>query len=706
MWRYLVAAALVLGSAATLISMLSVRASEYLEGTVQLERLRGQTDRLNALEWRAIAIGSVSDSLYRDIDDARTRAFAAMEAVETVSPDVEYREVGAAFDVYIDLVDDELVLLGERRWDDARVLDEAQVDPSFRRLTASVDRLGAALHGKAATMARWSRVGSWTTFFGAFLVLAFLLRALVRAQRHAERYATEHRMAHEGEERMRVLLRNASDAVFLLDADGRIDGSLAGEGWGRQENGAAFDERIEASDRARVAESIGRARTQPSSRASFQARFLGGEDEPKRVEATVSNHLDDPRIGALVVVCRDVSEREVLAQRLERARRLEALGTLAGGVAHDFNNLLTAIVAYADLLSTAKEPRPELAREIGRAARHGSELTHQLLLFGRGSDTRRSVSDVNEVILRMASLLRTAVGEGVQLDVRLCEAPAPVSLPESGVKQILMNLAVNARDAMDGRGELRIHTSIVEPSSLPQDETVAIRATPHLRFQMEDTGSGMSAQVIERAFDPFFTTKSVGEGTGLGLSTVFGMVKAARGRVEVSSTEGRGTQVEILLPLSEAEADTKSSSEPMTVDIRPVEVLLVEDSAPVRKSIVGLLTAHGHEVIEAENADAALSILHSGRTFDLMLSDVVMPGRYGGAELASEVRRRRPETPIVLMSGFSRDELTDSKLMSDVTLLPKPFTWNELAVAMLEQLRRREPGSSDTEVWSSSKQIP
>ena len=364
------------------------------------------------------------------------------------------------------------------------------------------------------------------------------------------------------------------------------------------------------------------------------------------------------------------AESEQLREQLERSQRLNGLGQLAGGVAHDFNNLLAVIGGYARLLDRRLDDRPELradVREIVTAAQRGAELTRQMLVFSRGSQRETEAGDINRAIDGSETLLRRAAGEQVHLRLTLADDAPPVALGRGRIEQILLNLTINARDAMPAGGSLTIGTETHDGG---------------VRLTVADTGEGMSADVAAHAFDPFFTTKGEGKGTGLGLSVVYGIVERSGGSIELQTALGAGTRFEIQLPAAPAFVAEEPVLAGETGSLRGVTVLVVDDQDGVRTLATHILEAHDARVIGVSDARAALdAIAEHEDAVDVVLTDIIMPGM-SGIDLARHLRSERPALPLVYFSGHGGDvELPD-----DGPLVHKPFTPEELAAAVADVL--------------------
>ena len=392
-----------------------------------------------------------------------------------------------------------------------------------------------------------------------------------------------------------------------------------------------------------------------------------------------------------LVVERD-EERAMMEAQLQQAQRLESVGQLAGGVAHDFNNLLAGIMNYAGLVSASLQTEMKrrglcddevfmtLASDVGEitdVAKRAAALTRQLLTFSRRTVVRPEVLDLNSVVTDLEKLLRTTIGENVPLRTVFAENLPLVKADRGQIDQVFMNLAVNARDAMPAGGNLEIETVAFEVDDR-NAQVHGMKPGTYVRLTVSDTGTGMSAEVAARSFEPFFTTK--GEGSGLGLATVYGIVKQAGGKVAIDSKLGTGTTVRVDLPASsDPRSERRDGNLGVHLSGRGETVLIVEDEGIVREPARRLLSMNGYTVLVAANADAALAIVvDHPATIDLLLTDVVMPGR-SGKELALDVLNQRPTTKVLFMSGYSHDAIAPQGLLADgVRLLEKPFSSEDL----------------------------
>jgi signal transduction histidine kinase len=383
---------------------------------------------------------------------------------------------------------------------------------------------------------------------------------------------------------------------------------------------------------------------------------------------------------------------------LRQVQKVEAIGRLAGGVAHDFNNLLTVISGYGDLLLTrlpAGAPMRHEIDEILKAARRAAALTRQLLAFSRRQILEPKVLDLNAVVEESVKMLRRLIGEDVDLRI----APAPdlghIKADPGQLEQVIMNLAVNARDAMPGGGKLTIETRNVELDAAYAGAHVAVRPGAYVLLAVSDSGTGMDREIMAQIFEPFFTTKGPGKGTGLGLSTVYGIVKQSGGNIWVYSEPGQGTTFKIYLPrVDEAIERPVREREAPTVPRGSETVLVAEDEAELRELVRVILQAHGYTVLAAADGPTAIEICRRHRErIDLMLSDVVMP-QMSGRELAVRLAAVRPHMKVIFMSGYTSDAIVHHGVLDPGTaFIQKPFTPDGLARKVREVLDAPTSGS-------------
>jgi two-component system, cell cycle sensor histidine kinase and response regulator CckA len=517
-----------------------------------------------------------------------------------------------------------------------------------------------------------------------------------RTIRHALALSGEERQRRQAEsalraneERFRALVENSSDALMLVDAEGRVTyitpsstrqiGRAAADVVGR----SIFDF-LHPDDREALGSAMADAAARPGGAVGTEIRVQHADGDMHDMEAIVVNRLEDPSVRAIVVTARDVTERRRLEEQLRHAQKMEAIGQLAGGIAHDFNNLLTAILGYCNLIlddmSEADPLRVDL-EEIRLAGQRAASLTRQLLAFGRRQILQPQVVDLNSLVGQMERLLRRLIGEDVELVTALSPDIARVRVDAASIEQVLVNLVVNSRDAMPEGGQLTIETSMTDLDRSYAGVHVAETPGRYVMLAVADTGHGMDAATRARIFEPFFTTKPQGKGTGLGLATVYGIVKQNGGHIWVYSEVDRGTVLKVYLPVAESDGARQDNGRPAAAheDRGWETVLLVEDEDAVRTLAREVLRRHGYVVLEARHGVDALRIAeqHSD-PIHLMISDVVMP-HMSGRDLAARLVTARPGMKVLFMSGYTDHAVMHRDLTPDAAFLQKPFTPENLA---------------------------
>jgi signal transduction histidine kinase len=371
-------------------------------------------------------------------------------------------------------------------------------------------------------------------------------------------------------------------------------------------------------------------------------------------------------------------------QQLAQSQKMEAVGQLTGGIAHDFNNLLTVITGAAEILSDDVTDQPELATTlamIDEAAQRGAELTQRLLAFARKQPLQPRATDTNKLVSTAIKLLRPTLGENIEIESMFEEHAWPALVDPGQLTTAIVNLAVNARDAMPNGGKLTLETGNVRLDEAYTAANREVSPGAYVMIAVSDNGTGIPAAIIDKVFDPFFTTKEVGKGTGLGLSMVYGLVKQSGGHIKIYCEDGLGTCIKLYLP-SAAGRDVEFVGTTTAVPIqRGTEtILVVEDDPLVRSYAIAQLRALGYRTIPAANADEALAFIDQGTRCDLLFTDVIMPGSRNGRELAGELMRRRPELKVVYTSGYSQSAIVHhGRLDPGVLLLTKPYRRSELA---------------------------
>ncbi len=394
-----------------------------------------------------------------------------------------------------------------------------------------------------------------------------------------------------------------------------------------------------------------------------------------------------------VLVFRDVSDRRELETSLRQAQKMEAIGRLAGGIAHDFNNIMTVITGFSEMLLAedgSEEDRRSYAQHIHQAGRRAATLTQQIMAFSRKQVLRPELISVNVAVQEMGAMVKRLIGSDIEFTLDLAGDVPAIMVDPAQLGQILLNLAVNARDAMPRGGTLSIGTSqFVRPTADGMD----FREIPpghYVLLTVSDTGVGMSPTVIKNIFEPFFTTKAIGQGTGLGLSTVYGIVKQSQGHISVESEEGLGTTFRLYFPAAGSADVSPHPVTPRNTERGAGRVLLVEDDAVVRRLTARVLTQAGYQVVEASNGEEGLRMAQEASPpFDLLLTDLVMP-KMSGAELASALRTERPSMPVVFMSGYA-DEVIQRQLVDETSLpaiLAKPYSIDALRAVVRDAIRK------------------
>jgi PAS domain S-box-containing protein len=503
-----------------------------------------------------------------------------------------------------------------------------------------------------------------------------------------------------GEERFRSIVETAQEGIMSMDAQFRT---------------TYVNQRMADLLGYQLVEMIGRPLTDfmpqeelPDHKQRMQCRARGVADQYERrfrrkdgITLTVilsGTPLFDAqkRFAGSFAMCTDISEHKRLEQQFRQAQKMEAVGRLAGGVAHDFNNLLTVIQGRAELLCEAlkaSDRERHNAELIYGTAKKAAALTRQLLQFSRQEIMQPRALDLNDVVQEMEKMLQRLIGEDVELILDLSSDLGHVKVDPTHMQQVVMNLAVNARDAMPKGGKLIIQTAAVNLTAAEASLHEGLKAGSHVVLAVTDTGCGMDEAIKAHLFEPFFTTKEVGKGTGLGLSTVYGIVRQSEGSIAVSSEIGRGSTFKVYLPVTqEAKKAVAVSSGALPAVMGHGEtVLLVEDEAGVRDLVAEKLTACSYAVLTAADGEEAqqVSAQHQG-PIHALVTDVVMPGR-SGSEVAERLRRARPEMKVLFMSGYTADKVIQHGVIAgNVEFFAKPFPTDVLVNRLAALLTTRE----------------
>nr|WP_249145818.1 PAS domain S-box protein [Bradyrhizobium diazoefficiens] len=436
--------------------------------------------------------------------------------------------------------------------------------------------------------------------------------------------------------------------------------------------------------------------------SAAEAAWIGGDGrelQGKRkdgsifpMEWSVGNFTGGDDGRRFVATVRDITGPKAAEEQLRQSQKMDAIGQLTGGVAHDFNNLLTVIIGTIEILGDGVTDRPELAaiaRLIDEAANRGATLTQQLLAFSRKQPLDPRDVDINFLITDTTKLLRPTLGEQVEIAVKLDPAAWHAMVDTSQLSTALLNLALNARDAMPGGGVLTFETGnvVLDGASVGNNPDVAPGS--YVVVAVGDTGTGIPADLRARIFEPFFTTKDIGKGTGLGLSMVYGFIKQSRGHIKVDSETQRGTTIRIYLPRSDEQvASGPAEDDTATLSGNHETILVVEDDDLVRTYVLAQLQSLGYVTLAASDAAGALDLADRNTPFDLIFTDVIMPGRMNGRQLADEIRKRRPAVKVLYTSGYNENAIVHhGRLDPDVMLLAKPYRKIDLAKKVREALR-------------------
>jgi two-component system cell cycle sensor histidine kinase/response regulator CckA len=495
---------------------------------------------------------------------------------------------------------------------------------------------------------------------------------------------------------VQILLEMLPIGLALVDRDGRFltmnNAFRVAGGIGNAEMPSYPGDLVVKEDKAAVADAVRRNARGPSMSTDLPVRLAHQPAEPVAMTVAGLRGLGD---AAVLLLLKDNSEEAKLKRQIAQATKMQAVGQLAGGVAHDFNNILTAIIGHCDLMLMRHTPGDtdyDDIQQIKSNSNRAAGLTRQLLAFSRQQTLRPQLLQLPDVISEVSHLLKRLLGETVQLVVKHGRDLGPVRADPGQLEQVIVNLAVNARDAMvsKGGGALTIQTYAVRADQVADLGSEILPIADYSAVSIADTGTGIPASILSKVFEPFFTTKEVGKGTGLGLSTVYGIVKQSGGFIFADSKVGEGTRFTIYLPVHRVEEEKETGRRAAKKDSEGElwgtgTILLVEDEPMVRTVAERALTRHGYQVLTANNGEEALEIVERGDEIALLISDVVMP-LMDGPTMVREARKTRPELPILFMSGYAEEQLRKSIDIANVAFLPKPFSVQELAEAVRKAL--------------------
>ncbi|MCB1512590.1 MAG: response regulator, partial [Hyphomicrobiaceae bacterium] len=501
------------------------------------------------------------------------------------------------------------------------------------------------------------------------------------------------------EMRFARFFNNAPLAIATLNADGGIGRAnatflklLGGDPTGRPR---AITDTVAEKDRARLEALISAA--EAGSGGELDSAELALADDPERIARFFVSPVSDGDGESAIVYAIDVSEQKTLEVQFAQSQKMQAVGELAGGIAHDFNNVLTAIIGFSDLLLANHRPTDpsfDDIMNIKQNANRAAGLVRQLLAFSRRQTLRPQVLKLYSVISELQVLLNRLLGEKVELKLKPANDLWLVKADHNQFEQVIMNLVVNARDAMPDGGSVTISLANVPAADIEQMGRREIPREDFVQISVADTGIGMTPDILAKIFDPFFSTKEVGKGTGLGLSTVYGIVKQTGGFIYADSTPGKGTTFNIYLPrhiAAPAEAEkTESAPKPAARDLTGEgTILLVEDEDAVRAFGARALASRGYTVLEAATGAEALEVMASqGDSVDLIVSDVIMP-EMDGPTLINELRKKRPDLRVIFVSGYAEEEFARNLAENEqFDFLPKPFTLKQLAETVKEALEK------------------
>ena len=573
---------------------------------------------------------------------------------------------------------------------------EQRFDQLFELLLRSIDQIeDLLLHSMEAQLrqlyiVQLLLIGVVATL-GLF-VAALLQRQLQRRQEDLAQLRNRERLLDASDMRFRTLFEKSNDAIFLVDREsGRYqDANQAAS----RLTGRSIDELKQLCTRDLLQESAQADERLDLIMQTDHARSMGEviylqPDNTERLAYLSVIPLDQKHV---ISIARDITEERETERQLRRSQKMDAIGQLTGGIAHDFNNILGIILGNIDLLERYSEVATHGAKQIDtirRSALRAANLTRQMLGFARQQAAQVSVTDINQAIQEMESLVTRSVTPLVEVEQRLQKGLWLTEIDVNDFKDTLLNLVLNARDAMPAGGKLTITTSNVRPGRGELGQIAGAPSGEYILLSVADSGSGMAPDLQERIFEPFFTTKELGKGTGLGLSMVFGFVNRSGGDINVASEMGGGTEIKLYLPRSTQQqlVPVAEATQPQELP-RGEETILVVDDEPALLNVTrGMLEALGYQVLTSSDCQQALTLLAQENAIDLLFSDIVMPGGMNGYQLAAAATAQRPELKVLLTSGYTEHRPVDQNPnRTHNKLLPKPYSRMELAYGIRNAL--------------------
>jgi PAS domain S-box-containing protein len=645
-------------------------------------------------------------AFFRDVTDRKRAQDALRESERRLATIVSVAQVGFLVTRAADrrIVDANDAWCSQIGWSRAEVLGRTTAELDLWVDPAQWERLYQRLPASESKVAEEARIRRRSGDEGDFLITGDRAEiggeaCIIAAWQDVSALRRADVALRTSEARFRTLIERSTDMIVLLDRDGRNTfwSSTATEvlGWEPGEvTGKSLLDLAHPDDLDGAAQTLGRVLAEEGSTGRLSLRIQHRTGGWRNLDGTCRNLLSNPAVRALVLNTRDVTAQIQLEAQYRQAQKLESIGRLAGGVAHDFNNLLTVILSSSEVMKQDRAAGLPVddddIEQIHAAGERARDLTRQLLAFARKQVIAPVSLDLNAVVRGSEKLLHRVLGEDVRLLVKAEPGLWPTLCDVGQIEQVLVNLAVNARDAMPGGGALTIETRNVEsedPGAMPDADR---RPGRWVRLTVRDTGVGMTPDTKAHLFEPFFTTKEHGKGTGLGLATVHGIVAQSGGHVHVDSEPGRGTTFQICLPPSDAPRAVSGTAPPPASTIGREAILLVEGDPLVRAVTLRALETSGYQVIPAASGEEALAIAGQERQLiDLVVTDVVMPGMTG-REVVDELRRSRPRVPALFVSGYTQDAILQRGVLdSGMAFLPKPFTPSTLVARVRALLDSR-----------------